>query len=301
MGAPHSPRCYSRICPRSRCSRWSPLLGAQDALEVGGDIWLSLAKVVAVLVGVVLVGRYVLRPIFRVIAATRIREVFTAMALLTVIGTALIVERVGLSMALGAFLAGVLLAESEYRHELEAAIDPFKGLLLGLFFMAIGMTVNLGLAIDQPGNLAALVTALILLKFALLYVIGRLTGHGDVAARTLAITLSQGGEFAFVLFGFAAGAAVLATDVADLLILVVTHVDGIDAASPVCERSTLPFSQAGGRRTRVRSHRRRGKSGDHRRVWAIWPDCRPYPACPQNRFHGARDQPRASRFRQEIW
>jgi len=113
----------------------------------------------------------VLRPVLRVVAETKVSEAFTAAALLVVLGTALIVNAIGLSMALGAFVAGLLLADSEYRHELEADIEPFKGLLLGLFFMSVGMTANLGLLLQQPGRIALFVAGLLVVKFAVLWVL----------------------------------------------------------------------------------------------------------------------------------
>src|SRR5271165_2999843 len=126
-----------------------PLLSGAAARTAGPGGWLAL-KFVAVLAAVVVGGRYVLRPMLRIVAATRVAEAFTAAGLLVVIGTALLVSQVGLSLSLGAFLAGVLLADSEFRHELEADIEPFKGLLLGLFFISVGMSANLGLVLEKP-------------------------------------------------------------------------------------------------------------------------------------------------------
>ena len=122
---------------------------------------------------IVVVGRYALRPILRIVAETRIPDVFTAAALLVVIATALLVNAAGLSMALGAFIAGVLLADSEYRHELEADLEPFKGLLLGLFFIAVGMSVNLGLAAEAPLKVLAITAGLMAAKGLVLYALGR--------------------------------------------------------------------------------------------------------------------------------
>jgi voltage-gated potassium channel Kch len=131
-------------------------------------------------------------------------------------------EEVGLSMALGAFLAGVLLADSEYRHALEADIEPFKGMLLGLFFMAVGMSLNVGLVARQPGLVLALVAGLIAVKFVVLYGLGRFQGLKNRPACNLAVAISQGGEFAFVIFGVALGAGLIERDLADLMIAVVT-------------------------------------------------------------------------------
>ena len=203
------------LLPLFSPSYWDP------APDSAGRL-LDIALTVGVVAGVILGGHYLLRPGLRLIAASGIREVFTAFALLTVLGTALIMQQVGLSMALGAFVAGVLLADSEYRHALEADIEPFKGLLLGLFFMAVGMSVNMGLLVESPLLVAALVAGLILVKMAVLYGLGRIFGLGQRSALYLAAAISQGGEFAFVIFGMAVGGQILAREVSDLLILVVT-------------------------------------------------------------------------------
>jgi len=201
----------------------TPLLGLQDTASPDFvDTALAAATVVAAVAAVVIGGRYVLRHVFRIIAATRIREVFTAAALLTVVGTALLMEQVGLSMGLGAFLAGVLLANSEYRHELEADIEPFKGLLLGLFFIAVGMSVDLRLIGERPALVAGLVVGLLLLKAAVLYGVGRLYCETESSARQLALAIPQGGEFAFVIFTAAVGAGVMDTGTSDLLVAVVS-------------------------------------------------------------------------------
>jgi glutathione-regulated potassium-efflux system ancillary protein KefC/glutathione-regulated potassium-efflux system protein KefB len=175
-----------------------------------------------VLASVIIGGRYVLRPMLRIIAATRVAEAFTAAGLLIVLGTALLVSQVGLSLSLGAFLAGVLLADSEFRHELEADIEPFKGLLLGLFFISVGMSANLALVREKPFLILGLTLGLMLLKIGILWAIGRLSGLSPAASRGLAISLPSGGEFAFVLFGLAATIGVLDTEIAELLVLVVT-------------------------------------------------------------------------------
>ena len=199
-----------------------PVLGDDGSSRTATQISLDVALVVAALTGVVFGGRYLLRPILRVVARARIREVFTATALLTVVGTALIVHSVGLSMALGAFLAGVLLADSEFRHALEADIEPFKGLLLGLFFVAVGMSVNFGLLAADIILILLLTAGLIAAKFAVLFGIGIASRHGPKSAIFLAGAISQGGEFAFVIFNIAADASVMSKHLADLLVLVVT-------------------------------------------------------------------------------
>jgi len=196
-----------------------PMFGAAagDGFELSG-----FAIAVAVIFGLVLGGRYLLRPVLRIAARTRIPEIFTATALLVVIGAALLMEAVGLSMVLGAFIAGMLLADSEYRHELEADIAPFKGLLLGLFFIAVGMSVNLGLLIQQPGTITLIVACLMLAKAAVLFPLAKVFGICDTkGAASLAAVLSQGGEFAFVLFAIVARQQIIQTDVIDQLILAV--------------------------------------------------------------------------------
>ena len=160
----------------------------------------GLGLIVALLVG----GRLLLRPALRIIANTRLREVFVAAALLLVLGIALLMEQAGLSMALGAFLAGVILADSEYREELELDIEPFKGLLLGLFFIAIGMSVDLGLFLTQPFVVLGLALGMVLLKMAILWPVANFFGYcGRADAGLFAVALSQVGEFAFVLFAAA--------------------------------------------------------------------------------------------------
>jgi Kef-type K+ transport system membrane component KefB len=188
----------------------------------GGLLLLGAVKALAVLGAIVIGGHYLLRPVMRVVAATRIQEAFTAMALLMVVGTGLLMETAGLSMALGAFLAGVLLADSEYRHALEADIEPFKGLLLGLFFIAVGMSVNLGLVVREPLKIIGLVLAMMLIKFAVLFALGRYQGQSTASSRALGVSISQGGEFAFVIFTVAVGAKILDQNLVDLLVVVVT-------------------------------------------------------------------------------
>ena len=187
-----------------------------------GALWPILLKLVAVVAVVIIGGRLLLRPALRVVARVRVTEVFTAAALLTVIATALLANLAGLSMSLGAFLAGVLLADSEFRHELEADIEPFKGLLLGLFFIVVGMSANLGLLTSQPLRLLGITAGLILIKLLAVTLLGRLTNHKGSSAWRLGFTLPAGGEFAFVLFTLATHQNILDTETADLLILAVT-------------------------------------------------------------------------------
>jgi monovalent cation:proton antiporter-2 (CPA2) family protein len=198
-----------------------PLLGVATAKTAGPGGWLAI-KFVAVLGTAIVGGRYVLRPMLRIVAATRVTEAFTAAGLLVVIGTALLVSQVGLSLPLGAFLAGVLLADSEFRHELEADIEPFKGLLLGLFFITVGMSANVAMVREKPLTLLGLTLAFMLVKVAVLRGIGRLNGLPNATGRGLAFSLPSGGEFAFVLFGLAATLGIMDTQVAELLVLAVT-------------------------------------------------------------------------------
>ncbi len=168
--------------------------------EKTGFDGVAVLKAVGLIVGIVVGGRFLLRPALRIIAATRLREVFVGFSLLLVIGIAALMEAAGLSMALGAFLAGVLLADSEYRHELELDIEPFKGLLLGLFFIAVGMSVDLGLFLRSPLLVLGLATGVVLLKAVLMLPVAPAFGYcGRADAALFAIVMSQVGEFAFVL------------------------------------------------------------------------------------------------------
>jgi monovalent cation:proton antiporter-2 (CPA2) family protein len=199
-----------------------PLLGhGAGAIGQAWDFF-GIARAVAVVLAVVVGGHWLLRPYLRLAASADSHEVFVAAALLVVVGMALLMQQIGLSMGLGAFLAGVLLADSEYRHELEADIDPFKGLLLGLYFIAVGMSVDLRLIISEPFAIAGLVFGLMVVKSLLLYSVGRLAGQRHGTAVNLALYLSQGGEFAFVLFGAAAGARLLDQFLVDQLVVVVS-------------------------------------------------------------------------------
>lgn len=182
----------------------------------------EVLKAALVLVGFVVGGRYLLRPILRLVASAQIHEIFTAASLLVVLGAALLMESLGLSMGLGAFLAGMLVADSEYRHQLETDITPFKGLLLGLFFIAVGMSANLGLLIDEPGVILAITLALMTVKATVLFPIARAFGHDNRTAIMLGAVLAQGGEFAFVLFHLAASEALIPALLANRLILAVT-------------------------------------------------------------------------------
>ena len=198
-----------------------PLLGTRAADVNAGFDWLALVQALAVIVLIVVGGRFLLLPILRLIAATGLREVFTAFSLLLVIATGLLMQAVGMSMALGAFLAGVLLAESEYRHALESDIEPFKGLLLGLFFIAVGMSIDFGILLRDPLLIAGLALGLVAIKAVILFALGRLYGLPSRQLPLFALVLSQGGEFAFVLFKLAQSTGVLPAEVTDTLIVTV--------------------------------------------------------------------------------
>jgi monovalent cation:proton antiporter-2 (CPA2) family protein len=186
-----------------------PMLGAGEAATAGLDA-VSILLMVGTIVGLILGGRLLLRPVLRIAARSEIPEIFTATALLVVIGAALLVQTAGMSMVLGAFLAGILLADSEYRHQLEADIAPFKGLLLGLFFIAVGMSIDTSLLLGMPGRILIIVALLMATKALVLIPLGRRFGMCNrPAALKLAAILSQGGEFAFVLFAIAKSAGTL--------------------------------------------------------------------------------------------
>lgn len=182
---------------------------------------LDAAKAFAAIAGVIVIGRYLTRPALRLIAAADSREVFTAFALLLVLGIAELMTLAGLSMALGAFLAGVLLAGSEYRHALETDIEPFKGLLLGLFFISVGMSIDFGLLLDRPGSIAALLAGLLAVKAAALFGLARLIGITPRQRGLFAVLLAQGGEFAFVVFGAAQMARLIDPETSALLTMAV--------------------------------------------------------------------------------
>ena len=198
-----------------------PLLAAGQ-IATDSRPWLAGAKVVGLLVGAVLAGRYLLRPLLRLVAQTQVREAFTAAALLIVLGMASLADAIGLSMALGAFIAGVLLADSEYRHELEADIDPFRGLLLGLFFVGVGMTANLGLFAATPLRIVTGVLAMLAIKWLTSAITAKAFGNSTAHARRLGWVLAPGGEFAFVIFLAASGEGILPAGLRDQLMLIVT-------------------------------------------------------------------------------
>ncbi len=197
-----------------------PLLGSSaDAGTALG--WAAVSKAVLTIAAVVIGGRVLLRHVFRVVARARTAEVFTATALLVVVGTAWLMAWAGLSMGLGAFLAGVLLADSEFRHELESHIDPFKGLLLGLFFIAVGMSVDLNLVTRDPLPIALAVLGLLGIKALLLFGLGRAAGLSGRSSLSLAAVLGMGGEFAFVVFAESFKFGLIEASLRDQLVVVV--------------------------------------------------------------------------------
>ncbi len=198
-----------------------PLLapGAHGAMDGGGAM--AGVEALGIVIATAVAGRYVLRYLLRIVASTRVQEVFTALALLTVVGTSLLMQELGLSAALGAFLAGVLLADSEYRHALQADVEPFKGLLLGLFFIAVGMSLSLATIVREPGTIALMVAGLIAIKGTVLFVLGRANGLSIASSRALAVSVAQGGEFAFVVLGVGVAAQIVPQPLADRLIAVV--------------------------------------------------------------------------------
>ncbi len=198
-----------------------PLLGAdlaQNSPAAPVERAQEAIKIIAVIAGIVLGGRLAVRPVFRWIAASRTPEIFTASSLLLVVGIAGLMQLVGLSMALGAFLAGVLLAESEYRRELETNIEPFKGLLLGLFFIAVGMGVDFGVLAQAPLQMLAIVLGFMAIKGLVIYTLARRMQLPYQERPVFTLLLTQGGEFAFVVFQAAAGAQVFSAQTASLLV-----------------------------------------------------------------------------------
>jgi glutathione-regulated potassium-efflux system ancillary protein KefC len=204
-----------------------PLLAVLPVLADGGthlgagEMWLAIGRAVLILTGILVLGPRLARPLFRLVATTGSRELFTALSLLIVIAMALLVSAAGMSMALGAFIGGVLLAESEYRHELEIDLEPFKGLLMGLFFMAVGMSIDVGMFLAAPLTIIGCTVAVMTVKFGMLVCLARLVGLRHHQPWQLAALLCQGGEFGFVVFSAAAGAGVMGQAMADRLTTVI--------------------------------------------------------------------------------
>ena len=198
-----------------------PLLASGGGHLGAGEMWFAIGRAVLILAGILVLGPRLARPLFRLVAATGSRELFTALSLLIVIAMALLVSAAGMSMALGAFIGGVLLAESEYRHELEIDLEPFKGLLMGLFFMAVGMSIDVGMFLAAPLTIVGCTLAVMAVKFAVLIGLARLVGLRHHQPWQLAALLCQGGEFGFVVFSAAAGAGVMGQAMADRLTTII--------------------------------------------------------------------------------
>ena len=199
-----------------------------------------IAIAVAAIVGVVAVGRYLLNPIFRILANARAREIMTAAALLVVLGAALAMQAGGLSMAMGAFIAGVLLSESSFRHQLEADIEPFRGLLLGLFFLGVGMSIDLSLIARDWALILAAVAVFMAIKIAGIYGVARLFRIGHPDSLRLALLLAQGGEFAFVIYSTARGVGLLDAETAALLTAAVILSMALTPLAPIILKRLLP-------------------------------------------------------------
>ncbi|HEY5947854.1 MAG TPA: cation:proton antiporter, partial [Kofleriaceae bacterium] len=227
-----------------------PLLGiaaVSSSGDAGRPAWQSAVFLIAAVFGVVVIGRYLVRPLFHFLAGAKLRESFTAAALLIVIGIALIMQSAGLSPALGTFLAGVLLADSEYRHELETDIEPFKGLLLGLFFITVGAQLDFGLIANDPLSIAGMVLGTMLLKLIVLRLLGKVFGLDRPGRWLLAFSLAQIGEFAFVLLQFGVSNRVFSDEFAKPLVAVVAI--SMVLTPPlfiVLERWVLPKVSEGG-------------------------------------------------------
>lgn len=210
-----------------------PLLVIPELLTQGGEVahggnliegypgWLRGLITILAIAAIVLAGKYLIKPIFRFIARPKLREMFTAFALFLVVGIAALMTMIGLSPALGTFLAGVVLANSEYRHELESNIDPFKGLLLGLFFITVGAGIDFALLFAEFGLIIGLTLGVIFIKFAILFLLGALFKLKGAARWLFALSLAQAGEFGFVLLSFSVQNSVLPNTLADQLLLVV--------------------------------------------------------------------------------
>jgi len=198
-----------------------PLL-AQRELSITEDVELAALESVAIIVGVFILGRLLLRPALQIVAQNRRNpEIFTATGIFLVLGAAWLTDWAGLSMALGAFLGGLLLADSRYRHQIMADIQPFRGLLLGLFFMSVGMSIDFGLLGEQGLLVAGLVGGLLLLKAFLLWVLCRITGRSNAESIQVALLLAQAGEFGFILFGLANMLGILGGDLFQLLLVTI--------------------------------------------------------------------------------
>lgn len=197
-----------------------PFLALKEAQA--GFSSLAIAQGLLAFAGIILAGRFLLNPIYRIIASTGVREAMTASALLTIVAVVYVMDYIGLSASLGAFLAGILLADSEFRHQIESDIASFEGLLLGLFFITVGMSLNIDLLLTEPDVIFSAVAIITFIKAGVLYGIGRWQDLSDRSARRLALVLSQGGEFGFVLLAAAASGAVIDQNLASGIAVAIT-------------------------------------------------------------------------------
>ncbi len=205
--------------------------------------WMHTLVVLTTIILIIVAGRFLVRPFLRIVAGTRIREVFTATALLLIVGIAVLMMQVGLSPALGTFMAGVVLANSEYRHELESDLEPFKGLLLGLFFIAVGASIDFNLIVMQPGLVFGLVAGLMLVKGLVLFILGKFFKIGKDQNLIFSVALSQVGEFAFVLFSFSMKEGILNDQTVNLMVAVVAISMALTPLLMLInERFVLPFA-----------------------------------------------------------
>ncbi|WLR98405.1 monovalent cation:proton antiporter-2 (CPA2) family protein [Shinella sumterensis] len=233
------------------------LLGTGASAADASDRWISVGIAIGAVVALVLAGRYLLNPLFRVLASSGAREVMTAAALLVVLGSALAMQVSGLSMAMGAFLAGVLLSESAFRHQLEADIEPFRGILLGLFFLGVGMAIDLSVIAANWQLVAASVVGYMVAKMLLIYVVARLLGTCHAESLERAVLMAQGGEFAFVLYAAAVSAGIFdaqsnailtATIIISMILtplMVIAHDRLVPKKAPSTEGLTLPENVEG--------------------------------------------------------
>lgn len=220
------------------------LMSPDVAARGGESRWMGLGIAAASVAGLVAAGIWLLNPLFRILAAARAREVMTAAALLVVLGAALLMQLGGLSMAMGAFLAGVLLSESTFRHQIEADIEPFRGILLGLFFLGVGMALDLGVVWGHWPLILSAVLAMMLVKAIAIYVVARLTRTCHAEALDRAVVMAQGGEFAFVLFGAAAAAHVIDAEIAANLTAIVVLSMALTPLFATLFRRFAPKTQA---------------------------------------------------------
>ncbi|NOZ33539.1 MAG: hypothetical protein GXP01_10885 [Alphaproteobacteria bacterium] len=273
---------------------------AREAARAGEPAWLSGVRIIGVFALMFIAGRYLLRPVMRFIAKTGIREIFTALALFLVVGAALLMEWIGLSAALGAFAVGMILADSEFRHELESDIEPFKGLLLGLFFISVGTSIEFSVLMAQPVMIVSMVAALVGIKFAVLFAIAKSFRLVFADCLLMAILLAQGGEFAFVLLQFALVEGAIPTALADMLNVTVAL---SMALTPILvlafDRLAAPLLPC--RRAGHSRYGRNGGQGSGSGLWPLWADHWPVAACPGVRYHLDRSRSGPDRAGFPLW